>query len=591
LKYILFFILFLNSVVAVTDEPKWVDWSDANFAKAKTENRLVILDLQAVWCHWCHVMEEKTYQDSKVNAILGAHFIAVRVDQDSRPDISNRWGDYGWPATIIMNGDGKELAKRSGYIEPDKMLELLNQVVAHPDQSLDDEEKASGEVAGVGYLSRSLEKNLTQMIASKYDRKLGGWDISHKFMDVGLMEYFITESKIHKKESKWRRQAKQTLDAQLVLIDPVWGGVYQYSAGGDWDEPHFEKIMSVQTDNLRIYSASYTLFHDEKYLKAAKSIYGFLKNFLSSNDGVFYTSQDADLVQGEHGGEYFKLNDAGRRKQGVPRIDKNIYARENGWAIQGLLSLYAATGDKVYLDDAVKAAQWIVKNRSFTYEGKAGGYHHGDHDDAGPYLGDTLSMGAAFMLLYAATGERAWLEKSQNAAKFIEGVFSNKKGDQVTGYLSSISPSKILKGTVEVDENVQSGRYLNLLYYYTGVKNYLEMSKNAMTYLSIPRIARNIYVAPSILLLQRELNVQPLHVTVVGHKDEPESLSLMKAGLSYPNFYKRVDWWDKREGPLVNSDVSYPELKKPAAFACANQSCGLPATTPEELLKQIGKVE
>jgi len=88
--------------------------------------------------------------------------------------------------------------------------------------------------------------------------------------------------------------ARQTLDTQFNLIDPVWGGVYQYSTGGDWKEPHFEKIMQMQTENLRIYALAYAQWHRPEYLKAATDIHRFLKTFLMSPEGALYTSQNAD---------------------------------------------------------------------------------------------------------------------------------------------------------------------------------------------------------------------------------------------------------------------------------------------------------
>ena len=80
----------------------WEDWSPELFARAQAEQRFVILDLEAVWCHWCHVMEETTYADGKVVDLLKAKYIAVRADQDANPDLSNRYGDWGWPATIVF---------------------------------------------------------------------------------------------------------------------------------------------------------------------------------------------------------------------------------------------------------------------------------------------------------------------------------------------------------------------------------------------------------------------------------------------------------------------------------------------------------
>src|ERR1700686_834999 len=124
--------LFLPPAAGLAGEIAWQGWSDAAFAKAKAEKRLVLLDLGAVWCHWCHVMEETTYKDAKVVALLNEHFVAVRVDQDSRPDLSNRYEDYGWPATIVFGGSGGEIVKRQGYIEPKQMIAMLKAIIADP---------------------------------------------------------------------------------------------------------------------------------------------------------------------------------------------------------------------------------------------------------------------------------------------------------------------------------------------------------------------------------------------------------------------------------------------------------------------------
>ena len=131
--------LFLLTLVASSgaDEKKkpgieWREWSDDIFAQAKKQNRFVLLDLGAVWCHWCHVMEEITYRDPKVIASINSKYIPVRVDQDSRPDLSNRYEDYGWPATIVFNTDGSEIVKRQGYIPPKPMASMLQAIIDDP---------------------------------------------------------------------------------------------------------------------------------------------------------------------------------------------------------------------------------------------------------------------------------------------------------------------------------------------------------------------------------------------------------------------------------------------------------------------------
>src|SRR5262245_11388305 len=111
---------------------RWENWSEEAFVRAQSEHRLVLLDLGAVWCHWCHVMDETTYEDPTVTDVLKKHFVTIRVDQDSRPDLSNRYEDYGWPATIIFDAKGNELVKFAGYIAPARMAALLEAVVADP---------------------------------------------------------------------------------------------------------------------------------------------------------------------------------------------------------------------------------------------------------------------------------------------------------------------------------------------------------------------------------------------------------------------------------------------------------------------------
>ena len=160
------------------------------------------------------------------------------------------------------------------------------------------------------------------------------------------------------------KRARQTLDAAIALIDPVWGGVFQYSEAGSWTTPHFEKIMSFQAQYLRQYSQAYALWKDPKYLAAARDIERYLAAFLTSPDGAFYVSQDADLDHDTDGHKYYALSDGERRKLGMPRIDKNLYARENGWAISGFAAYYNVTNDPKVLAIAERAAKWVIDNRA-----------------------------------------------------------------------------------------------------------------------------------------------------------------------------------------------------------------------------------
>ncbi|MEA3209328.1 MAG: uncharacterized protein QOE70_2385 [Chthoniobacter sp.] len=550
----------------------WQPWSEGIFEKAKRENRFVLLDLGAVWCHWCHVMYEITYADPAVIALVKSRYIAVRVDQDSRPDLSNRYEDYGWPATIVFNTDGSEIVKRRGYLPPKPMASMLEAIIDDPTPGPSVEAEPKLEPSGEGALDPKLREKLRALLVSEYDAKNHGWGSIHKFVDWDVIEYCLAAAGDGDRE--FERMARETLAAGRKLIDPVWGGVYQYSTDGDWEHPHFEKIMQMQAENLRTYSLAYARWRDPADLQATTQIRAFLQAFLTSPDGAFFTSQDADLVPGEHAGEFFALNDEGRRKQGVPRIDRHIYSRENGWAIHGLAALYAATGDRTVLDDALRAAEWIIAQRGLP----GGGFRHDAADLAGPYLGDNVFMARGLLSLYAVTSERSWLARAEQALHFADTQF---RGD--VGYVTSAGASA-LKPKPQVDENVAMARLASLLQHYTGKAEYRAIAEHAMRFVAAPMIAdQRGFQVGGILLAGRELVAPPLHVTITGHKDDPAALALFRAGLALPSSYKRVEWWDRREGPMPNLDVQYPELPKAAAFVCTARSCSAPIFTPEKI--------
>ncbi len=562
---------------------KWEKWSDEVFERAKKENKCVILDLEAVWCHWCHVMEEITYSEPEVIDLISKGFIAVRVDQDSRPDLSNRYEDYGWPATIFFAPDGTEIAKRSGYIPPKPMAALLDAIIKDPTPgpSADPDKVLTANESP--FLAPEVIKEAKEIFLNGYDKEQGGWGFSHKYMDWDSVEYCMTAAS-RQGDKEAEQMAKQTLQAQLQIVDPVWGGVYQYSAGGTWKEPHFEKIMAMQAENMRVYALAYTLWGNEEYLKTAKDIHRYLKDFLTSPEGAFYTSQDADLVKGKHSEDYFKLDDAARRSKGIPAIDKHIYARENGWVINALVTLYSASADEKYLQDAIKATEWVIANRNLP----GGGFKHDEKDSAGPYLGDNVAMANAFLKLYMATSDRKWLERSEETTKFIVENFVSKD-NSIPGFASSNIIPGGFRPKPQRDENILMVRFANLLHHYTGKEEHKKLAERGMQFLAIKDVATK-RPPGGVLLANLEMSLDPAHVTIVGAKDDPNAQALYKAALNYPSSYKRIEWLDKKEGNLPNPDVEYPSLDKAAAFACANQRCSLPAFTPQEVRERVEKL-
>jgi uncharacterized protein YyaL (SSP411 family) len=563
----------------------WQPWSDKVFADAKRENRFVLLDLEAVWCHWCHVMDANTYSDPAVIKLLQSRYIVVKADQDSRPDLSARYEDYGWPATIVFDAGGREIVKRQGYLAPDEMSSMLQAIIDDPSPGPSVEAETKLDIPANAILAAPIRAKLAANYFAGYDPKYGSWGTDQKFLDWDSVEYSMVLAR-RGGNKQAEHMARQTLDEQLHLLDPAWGGVYQYSTGGDWNSPHFEKIMQMQAENLRIYSLAYAQWHDPKYQDAAQQIRRYLKTFLTAPDGAFYTSQDADVIQGRHSADYFALDDAARRAQGLPRVDQHIYARENGWAINGLVALYAATGDTSALDDALRATRWITANRALP----GGGFRHGATDANGPYLGDNVAMERAFLSLYGATADRQWLARAEATMRFIDANFRDKQG---AGFDSSKAPTDhAYTPHPQRDENIAVARAANLLFRITANQADQQIAERAMRYVAADPVVYRLPAAGP-LLADSELSNEPLHLTIVGSKTDPMAKTLFEQALRYPSNYKRLEWWDPGQGAagrLPNPDVQYPSLKISAAFICTSRTCSPPIFKPEDLQPKIDRL-
>jgi uncharacterized protein YyaL (SSP411 family) len=562
----------------------WEAWSEGAFARAKVEHKFVLLDLEAVWCHWCHVMDDVTYSDPIVQRLLKDKYILVKVDQDARPDISNRYEDYGWPATVVFAADGSEIVKRQGYIPPRPMASMLQAIIDDPSPGPSVEKEAAFHAAEDAAIKPAL---LTRIVASydkQYDVEAAGWGFGHKFLDGDSAEYPLRLAAGG--DAEYAKRLADTLHNAAGLIDPVWGGMYQYSVDGNWAEPHYEKLILIQADALRIYSLAYAQTQRPEDLKAAQAVYGYVMEFLRSpGDGAFYVSQDADLHDGEENDSYFKRDDAGRRALGVPRVDTHEYARENGWMIAALCDYYAASGDKAALDAAQRAAAWVVAHRGLA----GGGFKHGASDAAGPYLGDTLAMGRALLALYVVSGDREALQGAQGAAGFIAANFAPAAAG--TGYVTSrTATDAAYRPHPEREENIALVRFASLLAFATGDARVHAMAAEAMRYLAADAVALQP-MSGGVLLANQDFNEAPLHATVLGAQASGDARALHDAALRAMASHELIEWRDPGDPAPLPTSVVYPTLDRAALFLCTASACSSPVFKAGDVRGKIERAE
>ncbi|MGQ0620860.1 MAG: DUF255 domain-containing protein [Panacagrimonas sp.] len=568
----------LPSSAKTQDGIQWRAWNAESFALAKAQNKPVFLYLEAVWCHWCHVMQDQTFSKVEVQKRLARDFIVVRVDHDAAPGLANRYRDYGWPALVFLSADGKDLVKRAGYIEPEGFANLLDAIVRDP--TPERASLVSAPPVGPSQLATVDRAYLLKQHDASFDSRLGGLLTSQKFIDRDSVEYAL----VHASQPAERRKAELTLTSALTLMDPVWGGASQYSTGGVWGNAHFEKIMRTQAAYLRIYALAYGHFGRAADLKAAQDIQRYLVGFLRSPDtGAFYVSQDADVVPGQYSKEYFDLDDAGRRKLGVPRIDKNLYADANGAAAEALATLYGVSGDQTALDAAVRATDWALANR----KGSRGLMRHGEPAETAPHLSDSLAIGRASLALYEATGERRWLKTAVDLGAAMEATLRASGAGFLT---EAASPSLPVQPMPDLAENIFATRFFNRLAHYSGNKDFREAALHGMKYLVGHASRQQDIEEAGILLADDELARDPVHLTVVGAKTDTAARALFATALKTPGSYRRVEWLDRAEGPLPNSDVTYPEFAKSAAYVCTAGRCSRPSYESADYAKQIARL-
>lgn len=540
----------------------WSEWSDATFTRAAREKKFVIMSLQSWWCRWCHVMNRETWANAEVRSLLKDNFIPVYVDQDSRPDISQRYERWGWPATIIFGPDGTEIVKLRGFYSPQFFMPILAETVKDPSPvDYPDPGGTERERTLATGLSDTQREEILGFIDNAWDEEHGGWSKS-KFVDGNMLIWALQRARQGDTVNTARIKRVLSLMA-ATMIDKSTGAMNQVNLKPDWSEPAREFPMFAQEAGLAAYARAWTMFGDPAYRQAADRIYGFVRDTLAAPGGGFYASLGMS--------------------EGEPGVDRRLYARETAQAVAGLLAYYDATGVAGARELAVSGARWVLANRALP----AGGFRHAEQDKGGPYLADNVEMAKVLLALHRSTGEREWLAQAQATADFIARTFI----DPATGgFVASAAPDakQLTKPIKQREDNVTAVRMFSLLSAYTGDIRYREIAEAGMGYLTSPAILDAFGFLPDVLLAEDELRNEPVHVTIVGAKDDSRSAALYRAALAYPLVNKRAEWWDKREGKLANADVDYPDFPDgPAAFACTSTFCSYPVTEPAEIPAQL----
>src|SRR6267378_4414863 len=335
---------------------QWHEWGEEAFSAAQRENKPVLLDIGAVWCHWCHVMDRESYDDPEVAAIVNENFVAVKVDRDERPDIDSRYqaavsavsGQGGWPLTAFLTPEGKPFyggtyfPPTDGYGRPSFKRVLTSIANAYKEKHGDIVEQAkmvesaiaqSESFAGrSGQVSVGVIDAIEKSALALFDARNGGFGQAPKFphssaIDLLIEQYVRTTSRaslpptaegggrhmdradnarLHQ-DQQLRTLFVTTLEhmANGGVYDQLAGGFHRYSVDERWVVPHFEKMCYDNSELLKNYVHAYQATGNEFFGSVARDIIRWMDEWLSDREsGGFYASQDADINMDDDG-DYF----------------------------------------------------------------------------------------------------------------------------------------------------------------------------------------------------------------------------------------------------------------------------------------------
>jgi uncharacterized protein len=564
---------------------RWAPWAKQSFTRAADEQRIILVNVVATWCHWCHVMEETTYTDREVVALLQQHFVTIRVDSDARPDVAERYREWGWPATGFLTPQARPVLELRGYQGPRAFAKLLRELVADRDRGvLVRREPPAPEPSATGLALAAIRTRTMAQLDHFYEPELGGWGRKQRYPWPQPLEHAFLRARVHG-ETKWRERAVTTLASELAIIDPVWGGMYQYSVGGDWQHPHYEKITAIQAGAIGNFALAHRTTGEARWLAAAWKIARYMTTMMRDDDGGFFTSQDADLRRPGRepviGQQFYAQDDAGRRALGTPRIDRAVYADLNGLMIEALCELFAASRDREALDAAIAAADAVVAS----HRRDDGGFVHGVGGERPPllHLRDQAAMGRAMLALYRSTGDGKWLD---HAAALGELVLAQLQDRERGGFYAHTADPEAVGVFAErrkpLEENGLTARFLLQLHRHldgdgSTATPYREAALRALAALGDPEsIAPEGRIVGTYLLALEEAMMPTVDVTVVGDlADGGNTHALFEAALAFAEPRAILE--------LSAAGVRYPDLGKPAVYLCTETACSTPITNAAQL--------
>lgn len=563
------------SVAQANSAPDWRRPDQDAIARAKAEHKLVLLSVQAEFCHWCHVMNDTTYRDPRVVALLRERFVTLRIDQAEDPALSARYADYGWPATAILTDTAEPVVALRGHQPADRFYALLTKLVADFD--------AGQTLSAPAHSGEASESDLASVAAQAqarldalYDAREGGWGAPQKYPFAALVEQALTRAFVLGEDAR-SSQAQTTLRGHAQLIDPIAGGMYQYSLRSVWSAPHYEKLAEIQAGALRNFAQAYRATGDAEQLRALKRVASYVLDSLRTSDGVFLASQHADAGELDtpsfmSGADYYAKSEAERARVEAPAFDRHVYADLNGMLIHGLVEAHRASGDARLLEAAERAFARIEGSHR-----RGDAYAH-EQSEQGPtrFLSDQVELARAALALADATEDEHYRARAYALMDFVIASLEDKDQGGFFAVSQEGAKSGVFAGRNKpLNENARLARLLLARARRESEPKFKELAERILRSQQSAIAEAGRKTGDALLALDDALHGYVMF-TVVGPKSDPRTQALRAA--AYRSYAPHA---------LLRSDEPgqghYPFPGEPAIFLCSDSACSAPVTSPDTL--------
>jgi uncharacterized protein YyaL (SSP411 family) len=604
----------------------WYEWGEEALARARDEDRPILLSIGYAACHWCHVMEHESFEDAETAALMNARFVNVKVDREERPDLDAVYmdavmaltGHGGWPMTVFLTPDGRPFYGGT-YFPPEprhglpSFRQVLEAVASAYAERRGDVARSAGELADAiarstrrapsrEPLTESLVGEAVHNLRAAFDPVHGGFGGAPKFPPHSVLELLLRRGELD--------LVRPTLDGMAAggLYDVVGGGFHRYSVDAHWLVPHFEKMLYDNALLVPVYLHVWLVTGEERYRDVAERTVEYLLRDLLLPEGAFASSQDADTdgVEGltytwlpgegvpdellqpfEHGrfivrGELDEVLRAEllatRQERPQPGLDDKAIASWNGLALAALAEAARRLGRPAWRDAARTLGAFLLGPLS------TGGrlhrsYRAGRATGTG-YLDDYANVAYGLMELHVATGELRWLEEARRLALLAIELFADEEHGGF--FMTPADGEQLVVRTKELDDNpIPSGSSM-LAYVLVRLARIYGDEGLERHAVSVLRLSRDVMArAPTGFgwaLTTLALHfAQPREIAIVGSPED----EVARAALAPYDPDAVVAFGPSEDVPLLAGKGLVDG--KPAVYVCERFACRAPVTDPEAL--------